>query len=39
MMSLMCGIVKSDTNELSYETETDSQTWGSFLKGDIGAQS
>ena len=26
MISLICGILKSDTNELIYKTETDSQT-------------
>ena len=26
MISLMCGINKNDTNELTYKTETDSQT-------------
>ena len=26
MISLICGILKNDTNELVYKTETDSQT-------------
>ena len=26
MLSLICGILKNDTNELIYETETGSQT-------------
>ena len=26
MISLICGILKNDTNELIYKTETDSQT-------------
>ena len=26
MISLICGILKNDTNELIYETERDSQT-------------
>ena len=26
MISLICGIYKKDTNELTYKTETDSQT-------------
>ena len=26
MMSLICGILKNDTNELIYKTEIDSQT-------------
>ena len=32
MISLMCGILKKDTDELIYETETDSQTLKTSLR-------
>ena len=31
MISLICGILKNDTNELVYKTQTDSQTWKTNL--------
>ena len=36
--SLICGILKSDTNELIYKTETDSQTENKpmVIKGEEG---
>ena len=31
MISLICGILKNDTSDLIYKTETDSQTWKTNL--------
>ena len=31
IMSLICRILKNDTNELTYKTEIDSQTWKTNL--------
>ena len=31
MISLICGILKKDTNELIYKTEIDSQTKNKFM--------
>ena len=36
MMSLMCGIQKNDTKELTYKTETDSQTQKTNLWLPVG---
>ena len=40
IISLICGILKNDKNELTYKTEIDSQTWKTNLwlpKGKEGA--
>lgn len=36
MVSLKCGILRNDTNELPYETETDSQTQQAKGKAVVG---
>ena len=40
MISLICGIIKNDMNELIYKTETDSKLWLSgeimVIRGNVG---
>ena len=38
MVSLLCGILKNDRNELIYKTETDSENKFMITKGERGVE-